>query len=203
MNSFPLTLTAVVSTSGLPILRWGTAIRKECLKTKRTGSHTSGPIISSEALKSGPQQTPSLRWKDFTKCTTNIHSLSSTPFHFQAGGDFGTFGDEPVKSVSKGKSYGFEVFGKAKDILGFSTILSYTYVISKFNDLDDNLEPLDSYTSTSWDNRHILILTATRNFKHNWIIGAKWRWVGGSPYTLYDYDKSSIKSAGMHRAGLL
>ena len=111
------------------------------------------------------------------------------------GGDFGTFGDEPVKSVSKGKSYGFEVFGKAKDILGFSTILSYTYVISKFNDLDDNLEPLDTYTSTSWDNRHILILTATRNFKRNWIIGAKWRFVGGSPYTLYDYDKSSIKSA--------
>ena len=111
------------------------------------------------------------------------------------GGDYGTFGDEPVKSVSKGKSYGFEVFGKAKDILGFSTILSYTFVISKFNDLNDNLEPLDTYTPTSWDNRHILILTATRNFKHNWIIGGKWRFVGGSPYTPYDYDKSSIKSA--------
>ena len=111
------------------------------------------------------------------------------------GGDFGTFGDEPVKSVSKGKSYGFEVYGKSKDLLGFNAILSYTYVISKSRDLDENLEPLDTYTSTSWDNRHILILTATRNFKRNWIIGGKWRFVGGSPYTPYDYNKSSIKSA--------
>ncbi len=111
------------------------------------------------------------------------------------GGDFGTFGDEPVKSASKGKSYGFEVYGKSKDIFGFNTILSYTYVISKFNDLNNNLEPLDTYTSTSWDNRHILFLTATRNFKRNWIIGAKWRFVGGSPYTPYDYNTSSIKSA--------
>jgi TonB dependent receptor-like, beta-barrel/CarboxypepD_reg-like domain/TonB-dependent Receptor Plug Domain len=111
------------------------------------------------------------------------------------GGDYGTFGDEPVKSVSKGKSYGFEIYGRSKDILGFNTIFSYTYVISKSEDLDNNLKPLHTYTSTSWDNRHILIITTMRNFKRNWIIGAKWRYVGGSPYTPYDYDKSSIKSA--------
>jgi hypothetical protein len=68
-------------------------------------------------------------------------------------------------------------------------------VISKSEDLDNNLKPLHTYTSTSWDNRHILIITTMRNFKRNWIIGAKWRYVGGSPYTPYDYDKSSIKSA--------
>ena len=111
------------------------------------------------------------------------------------GGDFGTFGDEPVKSVSKGKSYGFEIYAKSKELLGFNTILSYTYVISKFNDLDKNLLPLDTYTSTSWDNRHILILTATRKFKHNWFIGGKWRYSGGAPYTVFDDDKSSIKAA--------
>jgi hypothetical protein len=111
------------------------------------------------------------------------------------GGDFGTFGDEPVKSVSRFNSYGFEIYGKSNDILGFNTILSYTFVLSKARDLDKNLNPLDSYTPTSWDNRHILILTTTRNFKHNWVMGAKWRFVGGSPYTPYDYNTSSIKSA--------
>jgi hypothetical protein len=111
------------------------------------------------------------------------------------GGDFGTFGDEPLKSVSKGRTYGFEIYAKSKDLLGFNAILSYTFVISQFNDLDKNLEPLDTYTSTSWDNRHILILTATRKFKHNWFLGGKWRFAGGAPYTVFDYDKSSIKSA--------
>ncbi|MBN2273329.1 MAG: TonB-dependent receptor [Bacteroidales bacterium] len=111
------------------------------------------------------------------------------------GGDFGTFGDEPLKSVSKGRTYGFEVYAKSKDLLGFNTILSYTYVNSQSIDLDENLEPLDTYTPTSWDNRHILILTATRKFKRNWFVGGKWRFVGGAPYTVYDYDKSSIKAA--------
>ncbi len=111
------------------------------------------------------------------------------------GGDFGTFGDEPLKSVSKGRTYGFEVYAKSKDLLGFNAILSYTYVISQSRDLDKNLELLDTYTSTSWDNRHILILTATRKFKHNWFLGGKWRFLGGAPYTVYDDDKSSIKSA--------
>ncbi len=111
------------------------------------------------------------------------------------GGDFGTFGDEALKSLSRGRTYGFEVYAKSKDLLGFNTILSYTYVISQSKDLDKNLEPLDSYTPTSWDNRHILILTATRKFKRNWFAGGKWRFVGGSPYTVYDYDKSGIKAA--------
>ena len=123
------------------------------------------------------------------------YSLQDSISLASKGGDFGTFGDEPVKSISRVKSYGFEVYGKSKDLFGFNAILSYTYVISKSRDLDENLELLDTYTSTSWDNRHILILTATRNLNRNWIIGGKWRFVGGSPYTPYDYNLSSIKSA--------
>ncbi|MBN1414571.1 MAG: TonB-dependent receptor [Bacteroidales bacterium] len=111
------------------------------------------------------------------------------------GGDFGTLGDEPVKSISKGRSYGFEIYANTKDILGINAILSYTYVISEFKDLDENLHSLDTYSPTAWDNRHILILTATRKFKHNWFVGGKWRFVGGAPYTVYDDDRSSIKTA--------
>jgi hypothetical protein len=143
-----------------------------------------------------PSENSIITLEGFTKWYDNYpYSLLDSVSLASKGGDFGTFGDEPVKSVSKVKSHGFEVYAKSKDLFGFNAILSYTYVISKSRDLDDNLKPLDTSTSTSWDNRHILFLTATRNFKRNWIIGAKWRFVGGSPYTPYDYNLSSIKSA--------
>jgi hypothetical protein len=38
-------------------------------------------------------------------------------------------------------------------------------------------------------------LTATKKLPRNWDIGLKWRFVGGAPYTPYDYDKSSWKVA--------
>jgi hypothetical protein len=111
------------------------------------------------------------------------------------GGDYGTFGDEPVKSVSEGRSYGFEIFSKSSNIFGFNTTLSYTFVISQFKDMDKNLKPLSTYTSTSWDNRHILFITSSRKFNRNWFAGFKWRFVGAAPYTEYDTEKSSRKMA--------
>jgi hypothetical protein len=74
-------------------------------------------------------------------------------------------------------------------------ILSYTFVISKSLNSDQGLSSLPAEVSTSWDNRHILNITATKNFNHNWSAGFKWRLVGGAPYTPYDYNKSSIKAA--------
>jgi len=111
------------------------------------------------------------------------------------GGDYGTFGDEPVKSVAEGRSYGFEIYSKTSEIFGFSTTISYTLVISQFKDLDNNLKPLDTYTSTSWDNRHIFFITSSRKFNRNWFAGFKWRFVGAAPYTRYDVEKSSRKAA--------
>ncbi|MEZ5194926.1 MAG: hypothetical protein R2764_00575 [Bacteroidales bacterium] len=43
------------------------------------------------------------------------------------GGDFGIFGNEEVLSVSKGRTYGFEILA-GKDIKGFNIILSYTFL---------------------------------------------------------------------------
>jgi hypothetical protein len=49
--------------------------------------------------------------------------------------------------------------------------------------------------ATNWDNRHILNITVFKGFAKNWSAGLKWRFVGGSPYTPYDLESSSIKSA--------
>ncbi len=111
------------------------------------------------------------------------------------GADFGSYGDEPVKSVSEGRAYGLELLFRDQDLFGFNVILSYTYVRSEFRELNDQLELTGDYTPSSWDNQHLLNLTATREFENNWEVGFKWRFVGGSPYTPLDRQKSSLISA--------
>jgi len=66
-------------------------------------------------------------------------------------------------------------------------LISYTFVRSEFEDKNGD------YVASSWDNRHILNITAGKKLKKNWEIGAKFRFLGGSPYTPYDIEESSIK----------
>lgn len=111
------------------------------------------------------------------------------------GDEYGVYGSEPVSSIARGKAYGFEILGRVRSLARTNFILSYTFVISKSLNSDQGLAALPDEVSTSWDNRHILNLTGTKKFNHNWSAGFKWRLVGGTPYTPYDYDKSSIKAA--------
>lgn len=103
--------------------------------------------------------------------------------------DYGTFGDEEVVSKSNGMAYGFEVLARDKSFFGFNVILSYTFVISKFTDKNQKFVP------SAWDNRNILNVTVLRNFKKNWEIGVKWRFVGGAPYTPADLALSGMVPA--------
>ncbi|MBK8884412.1 MAG: TonB-dependent receptor [Bacteroidales bacterium] len=103
--------------------------------------------------------------------------------------DYGIFGDEALVSTSTGRAYGFEILGRLKEFKKINLVFSYTYVRSEFRDLESIMIP------SSWDNKHLLNLTATRKFNRNWDIGIKWRFVGGAPYTPYDLEKSSYKVA--------
>lgn len=111
------------------------------------------------------------------------------------GADYGIFGDEEVLSKAEGHAYGLELLARHQDLWGFNMVLSYTLVRSEFKDFDDNLKLTNEYISTSWDNIHLLNLTATRELKRNWQVGFKWRFVGGSPYTPFDENKTSLISA--------
>ena len=102
------------------------------------------------------------------------------------GSDFGVVGNEEVESSSKGRAYGIEFLAQKKSFDGLYGILSYTYVISEFQDKNNN------YIPSSWDNKHLLTITGGKKWRKNWEIGGKFRLVGGSPYTPYDYDASSI-----------
>jgi hypothetical protein len=101
------------------------------------------------------------------------------------GADYGTFGDEAVISQSQGKARGAELFVRGTILNGLSIIMSYTYVRSDFQDKNDE------YIPSAWDNKHLFNISARKSLKRNWDIGAKWRFVGGAPYTPWDIDKSS------------
>jgi len=64
------------------------------------------------------------------------------------------------------------------------------------NNLKNQFKKADQkYIASAWDNRHILNITVLKKLKRNWDIGAKWRFVGGPPYTPYDTIKSGQRPA--------
>lgn len=105
------------------------------------------------------------------------------------GTNYGAFGDEAVTSTSNGKSYGFELYYRDADLFRFNIVASYTFVRSEFTDFSGD------YIPSAWDNRHLISILIGRKFKHNWELGARWRFVGGAPYTPWDENKSSLVSA--------
>ena len=114
------------------------------------------------------------------------------------GADFGVVGNEEVLSISEGRAYGFELNAQKRSSTGFYGIASYTYVISEFKDKDN------VYVPSSWDNRHLLTLTTGTQLGRNWELGAKFRLVGGAPYTPYDIETSSlIENYDVSNSGVL
>lgn len=105
------------------------------------------------------------------------------------GADFGVSGAEAVIPISKGRAWGAELYYREKLSRIFDVTLSYTWVRSSFEDKHGDFIP------SAWDNRNIVNLTALANLNRNWDIGIKWRFVGGAPYTPYDFNRSSLIEA--------
>lgn len=107
------------------------------------------------------------------------------------GTDYVAVGDEPVRPVGEGRAYGLELMLRTQEFYGIVASLAYTWYYSEFKALDHQLHPTGHYIPSSWDNRHIFSLTATRKVGKNWDFGLKWRYVAGGPYTPYDRETSS------------
>jgi hypothetical protein len=105
------------------------------------------------------------------------------------GADFGVIGNEEVKSMSNGRAYGMEFQTRIASSGNFNFNLSYTLVRSEFEDKNSE------YIVSSWDSKHLLVLTTSKKLARNWRVGARWRFVGGLPYTPYDLDRSSLVEA--------
>jgi hypothetical protein len=105
------------------------------------------------------------------------------------GADFGVIGNEPVESNAEGKAYGIEFLAQQRLFNNFYGIAALTFVRSEFT--NPNTE---GFVPSSWDNRFIVSLTAGKRFGKNWEIGARWRFLGGTPYTPYDVEESALIS---------
>lgn len=111
------------------------------------------------------------------------------------GADYGTFGDELLISDNEGRAVGAELFLRGELAKGLNVLLSYTYVRSEFQDKELEFVP------SAWDNQHLLNISARRSLGKNWDLGAKWRYVGGAPYTPWDEEKSSYVLAWDAQSG--
>ena len=118
-------------------------------------------------------------------------SLLDTVALANKGTDYVAVGDEPVKPVGEGRAYGVELMLRTQEFFGVTASLAYTWYHSEFKELDGELRNTSRYIPSSWDNRHIFSLTATRQVGKSWDLGVKWRYVGGGPYTPWDVETSS------------
>ncbi len=102
------------------------------------------------------------------------------------GSAYGVVGNEAVSFNSLGRAYGLEFLAQKKSHSGLYGILAYTLVFSEFKDANGG------YVPSTWDNRHLLTFTGGIHLKRGWELGLKFRYVGGRPYTPYDYEASSL-----------
>ena len=117
-------------------------------------------------------------------------SLSDQIPLYCKGNDYGTIGNEALSSEAKGRSYGVELMFKWLLTQKLNLSSSLTIFKSEFKDGEQG-----SYVPSAWDNRFILNMSGTYNFPKHWSLGAKVRCIGGSPYTPYDVEKSSLGEA--------
>jgi hypothetical protein len=103
------------------------------------------------------------------------------------GADFGVIGNEPVESNSKGRAFGVELLAQQRLFNNFYGIAAMTLVRSEFTNPNTT-----GFIPSSWDNRFIVSLTAGKRFGKNWELGARWRYLGGTPYTPFYLEKSSL-----------
>lgn len=102
------------------------------------------------------------------------------------GADFGVIGNEPVASISNGRSYGAEFLLQQKIQKGLYGILAVTLVRSEFQDKNNE------YIPSAWDNLFIVNMVGGKQFKKDWEVGVRFRLSGGQPYTPYNESQSAL-----------
>lgn len=106
------------------------------------------------------------------------------------GNDYGVVGNELLVSDAEGRSYGVEMMFKWLLAKKLNLSSSLTIFKSEFKAAADG-----GYLPSAWDNRFILNVSGTYNLPKQWSVGMRVCCIGGSPYTPYDEEKSSLVDA--------
>jgi len=139
-----------------------------------------------------PERETKISMEGFYKKYSNYpFSLVDSISLASKGADFGLYGAEPVESTATGRAFGAEFLYRNRDLFGTNLTISYTLVRSETLPKKESLTEL-GWIPTTWDNVHLLNIYGFREFKGNWQLGFKWRFVGGQPYTPFDEYTSSL-----------
>ena len=106
------------------------------------------------------------------------------------GNDYGVVGNEALVSTAQGRAYGTELSLRWQIAGRLSAVSSLTLYRSECRN-----DRHAAYVASAWDNRFIANVSATYDFPRQWSVGAKLSAIGGSPYTPYDEEKSSLVQA--------
>ena len=106
------------------------------------------------------------------------------------GADYGTVGNEALRSGAQGRAYGVEAMARWQIPGRLNVVGSVTLYRSEFRS-----GASAPWVASAWDNRFVVNVSGTYDFPRHWSFGAKLSAVGGAPFTPYDLDKSSLVAA--------
>ncbi|BAX82606.1 TonB-dependent receptor [Labilibaculum antarcticum] len=122
------------------------------------------------------------RYEDYPVSVQDQVSLANK------GADFNVLGNEEVKSVGKGRSYGLEFLFQQKLSHRFYGIFSYTFFYSEFTGFDRS-----KYLPSVWDSRHLVSFTGGYKLNKNWEISARYRFAGETPFVPTNIEETTVR----------
>lgn len=127
-----------------------------------------------------PRRSTKLAIEGFFKQYSNYPvSIRDSVSLANLGGDFSVLGNEPVRSVGLGRTYGVEFLAQQKLSNNFYGILAITLFQSEFTGFDT-----DEYIPSAWNQGVLATFTGGYKFgkKKNWEISLRVRYSGRTPY---------------------
>lgn len=106
------------------------------------------------------------------------------------GNDYGVVGNELLVPTAEGRAYGVEALARWQVPGRLNIVGSVTLYRSEY--CADRSAP---YLPSAWDNRFVVNVSGTWDLPRSWSVGMRLSAVGGSPYTPYDEEKSSLVEA--------
>ena len=106
------------------------------------------------------------------------------------GNDYGVVGNELLVPTAEGRAYGVEALARWQVPGRLNIVGSVTLYRSEYR--ADRSAP---YLPSAWDNRFVVNVSGTWDLPRSWSVGMRLSAVGGSPYTPYDEEKSSLVEA--------
>lgn len=113
--------------------------------------------------------------------------LGDSIAYANAMADHVAVGNQNSEAIGEGRAYGVEMFIKQHLKRNYWWTLAYTFGVSEFKDRKGEFRP------GSFDSRHFASFIAGKQWDSGWMIGLRWVYSSGTPYTPYNIPASALK----------